>query len=82
MTREYTIKIAGKIADVSERLAARRKDTNEAQKNMWFKNLFGFNKISPKVNNETTQNKTQNKPTKNKWLNPEDSFGKLKRGTE
>ena len=49
---------------------------------MWLKKIFCFNKISPKMNNEPTQNNTQNKPTKNKWLNPEDSFGKLKRGTE
>ena len=45
---------------------------------MWLKKLFGFNKISLKVNNEPIQKKT----TKNKWVNPEDSFGKLKRGTE
>ena len=49
---------------------------------MWLKKLFCFNKISPKMNNEPTQNNTQDKPTKNKWLNPEDSFGKLKRGTQ
>jgi hypothetical protein len=36
MTQEYTDKIAGKIADASERLAARRKATNEAQKKIWF----------------------------------------------
>ena len=49
---------------------------------MWLKKLFGFNKISPIVDNEIIQNNTQKKPTKNKWLNPEDSFGKLKRGTK
>ena len=47
---------------------------------MWLKKLFGFNKISPKVNNEPTQNNNQEKPTKNKWLYPTDNFGKLEKG--
>ena len=49
---------------------------------MWFKKLFDFSKVSPKVNHQPTQNDTQEKPSKNKWLNPKDNFGKLKRGTE
>lgn len=50
--------------------------------NMWFKKLFDFSKVSPKVNHQPIQNDTQEKPSKNKWLNPKDNFGKLKRGTE
>tara|TARA_B110000114_G_C15041441_1_gene377263 strand:+ start:1040 stop:1201 length:162 start_codon:yes stop_codon:yes gene_type:complete len=49
---------------------------------MWFKKIFGSNKVSPKINNKSIQNNTQDKHTKNKWLNLECSFGKLKRGTE
>jgi hypothetical protein len=49
---------------------------------MWFKKLFDFSKVSPKVNDQPIQNNTQEKPSKNNWLNPKDNFGKLKRGTD
>ena len=49
---------------------------------MWFKKLFDFSKVSPKVNDQPIQNDTQEKPSENKWLNPKDNFGKLKRGTD
>ena len=49
---------------------------------MWLKKLFDFSKISPKFNDQPIQNDTQEKPTKNKWLNPKENFGKLKRGTD
>ena len=50
--------------------------------NMWLKKLFDFNEISPKVNDQPIQNDTQEKPTKNKWLNPKENFGKLERSTD
>jgi hypothetical protein len=65
---------------------------------MRLKKLFRFNTISsknvkenqpiknikktPKVKGKPIQNRSQEIPTKNKWLNQEDSFGKLERGTE
>ena len=49
---------------------------------MWLKKLFGFNKISPKVNDQPIKNDTQEKPSENKWLHPKDNFGKLQRGTD
>ena len=56
---------------------------------MWLKKIFGITTVSTKkVKKESIKNKDsiqfgpEKTPTKNKWLNPEDSFGKLKRGTE
>jgi hypothetical protein len=56
---------------------------------MWLKKLFGFKTVSTKqVKKEPLKNKdaiqfgSDKKPTKNKWLNPKDNFGKLKRGTD
>ena len=56
---------------------------------MWIKKLFGLKTVSTKQvkkepikNIDSIQFGLEKKPTKNKWLNPEDSFGKLKRGTE
>jgi hypothetical protein len=59
------------------------------QEYMWLTKIFGFKTVStkqvkkePLKNIDSIQFGSDNKPTKNKWLNPEDSFGKLKRGTE
>jgi hypothetical protein len=56
---------------------------------MWFKKLFGIKTVSTKqVKKEEIKNEVsiqfgpEKTPTKNKWLNPKDNFGKLKRGTE
>ena len=56
---------------------------------MWFKKLFGFKTVStkkvkkePLKNEDAIQIGSDKKLTKNKWLNPKDNFGKLKRGTE
>ena len=56
---------------------------------MWLKKIFGIKTVSTKkVKKESIKNKdsiqfgSDKKLTKNKWLNPEDSFGKLKRGTQ
>ena len=61
----------------------------EKQTNMWLKKLFGIKTVSTKqVKKEEIKNEVsiqfgpEKTPTKNKWLNPEDSFGKLKRGTQ
>ena len=55
----------------------------------WLKKLFGVKTVSTKQvkkeeikNEDSIQFGPEKKPTKNKWLNPEDSFGKLKRGTQ
>ena len=46
------------------------------------KNLtINGNKKTPKVNGNPIQYHSQDLPTKNKWLHPEDSFGKLEEGT-
>ena len=56
---------------------------------MWLKKLLGFKTVStkqvkkePSKNEDSIQIGSDKKPTKNKWLHPEDNFGKLKRGTE
>ena len=56
---------------------------------MWIKKLFGVKTVSTKkVKKEEIKIEDsipfgpEKTPTKNKWLNPEDSFGKLKRGTQ
>jgi len=56
---------------------------------MWFKKLFGFKTVStkkvkkePLKNEDAIQFGSDKKLTKNKWLNPKDNFGKLKRGTD
>jgi hypothetical protein len=53
------------------------------------KKIFDFDTTSTKqvekktiTNAKLMQFGLQEIPAKNKWLNPEDSFGKLKRGTE
>ena len=58
-------------------------------KNMWLKKLFDFKTVSTKQvkkqllkNEDSIQIGSDKKLTKNKWLNPKDNFGKLKRGTE
>ena len=55
---------------------------------MWFKKLFGLKTVSTKQvkkepikNIDSIQFGLEKKPTKNKWLHPQDNFGKLKRGT-
>jgi hypothetical protein len=52
--------------------------TKNVRKNLPIKDI----KKTPKVNGKPIQNRSQKIPTKNKWLNQEDSFGKLERGTE
>jgi len=55
---------------------------------MWLKKLFDFKTVSTKqVKKEPLKNEVsiqfgpEKTPTKNKWLHPQDNFGKLKRGT-
>jgi len=49
--------------------------TKNVRKNLPIKDI----KKTPKVNGKPIQNRSQKIPTKNKWLNQEESFGKLKR---
>jgi len=56
---------------------------------MWLKKIFGIKTVSTKkVKKESIKNKDsiqfgpEKTPAKNKWLNPKDNFGILKRGTE
>ena len=56
---------------------------------MWFKKLFGFRTVSTKKvkkepikNEDSIQFYLEKIHAKNKWLNPKDNFGKLKRGTD
>ena len=56
---------------------------------MWLKNYFVLKRFQqkqvkkePLKNEDSIQIGSDKKLTKNKWLNPKDNFGKLKRGTE